>query len=77
MKKMKKNDSPVLKVSLMVDEIAEEELMIQDVVNIELCECSRRNPRRSAKHAYHSGTFASSIAHAGICFRNSGPSKIR
>ena len=28
--------------------------------------CSRRNPRHSAKHAYHTGILASSIAHAGI-----------
>ena len=32
--------------------------------------CSRRNPRRSAKHAYHNGILTSSIAHAGISFRN-------
>ena len=28
--------------------------------------CSRRTSRRSAKHAYHTGVKASSIAHAGI-----------
>ena len=28
--------------------------------------CSRRTLRRSAQHAYHTGTYASSIAHAGI-----------
>ena len=27
---------------------------------------SRRNPRRSAKYVYHTGTLASSIAHAGM-----------
>ena len=31
--------------------------MIQDVGNIELCvNCSKRNPTRSAQHAYHIGT---------------------
>ena len=31
--------------------------------------CSRRIPKRSAQHAYHTGTWASSIAHAGISCR--------
>ena len=44
----------------------ESKKMIQDVGNIELCDCSRRNPKRSAKHAYHTGVKASSVAHAGI-----------
>ena len=34
----------------------ESKQVIQDVGNIELCEFYlRRNPRRSAKHAYHTG----------------------
>ena len=31
--------------------------------------CSRRTPSRSAKHAYHTGVKALSIAHAGISCR--------
>ena len=43
--------------------------MIQDVGNIELCELLKTEPKkRSAKHAYHTGTLASSIAHAGTSF---------
>ena len=30
--------------------------MIQDVGNINYVNCSRRNPKRSAQHAYHIGT---------------------
>ena len=42
----------------------ESKQMISNCVN-----CSRRKPRRSAKHAYHTGILASSIAHAGISCR--------
>ena len=31
--------------------------------------CLRRTPKRSAKHAYHTGVKASSVAHAGISFK--------
>ena len=31
--------------------------------------CSRRNPKRSAQHDYHTGVKATSIAHAGISCR--------
>ena len=34
----------------------ESKQIIQDVGNIELCEFSKRNPKRSAQHAYHIGT---------------------
>ena len=35
----------------------ESKKMIQDVRNVELCELPRkRNPKRSAQHAYHIGT---------------------
>ena len=38
--------------------------------------CSRRNPKRSAKYVYHTGTLASSIARAGTsCVKEEG--KIR
>ena len=35
----------------------ESKKMIHDVGNIELCELLRRNPKRSAQHAYHIGTL--------------------
>ena len=41
----------------------ESKQMIHEVGNIELCE--RRNPKRSAKYVYHTGTLASSVARAG------------
>ena len=35
--------------------------------------CSRRNPKRSAKYVYHTGTLASSIARAGTsCVKEEG-----
>ena len=38
--------------------------------------CSRRNPKRSAKYVYHTGTLASSVARAGTsCVKEEG--KIR
>ena len=40
--------------------------MIQDVGNVELFQLFETDLRRSAKHAYHIGVKASSIAHAGI-----------
>ena len=41
----------------------------QDVGTSNHVNCSRRNPKRSAQHADHIGTCASSIAHAGISCR--------
>ena len=39
--------------------------------------CSRRTLRRSAKHAYHTGVLASSIAHAGIsCRKKQWPTEV-
>ena len=45
---------------------AESKRMIQEVGTVSCLNCSRRTPRRSAKHAYHTGLKASSIVHAGI-----------
>ena len=45
---------------------AKSKKMIQDVGNIELFELFETDPKRSAKHAYHTGVKVSSIAHAGI-----------
>ena len=44
----------------------ESKQMIQDVGYIELCELLKTDPKRSAKHAYHTGISAWSLAHAGI-----------
>ena len=44
----------------------ESKKMIQDVATSNCVNCSRRNPKRSAKHACHSGISAPSIAHAGM-----------
>ena len=44
----------------------ESKKMIQEVGNIELFELLETGPKRSAKHVYHTGVQASSIAHAGI-----------
>ena len=43
--------------------------MIQDVGIAELFELFETDLRRSAKHAFHSGVKASSIAYACISFR--------
>ena len=43
--------------------------MIQDVGSIELFELLETETKRSAQHAYHTGTSASSIAHADISCR--------
>ena len=52
--------------------------MIQDVGNIELCESLETEPKRSAKHAYHTGISAWSTARAGIpCRKKRGESEIR
>ena len=42
----------------------ESKQMIHEVGNIELCELLTRNPKRSAKYVYHTGTSASSTARA-------------
>ena len=52
---------------------AESKRMIQDVGNVELFEMIETDPRRSAKHAYHTGVKASSIAHAGISYKKQWP----
>ena len=38
--------------------------------------CSRRTPKRSAKHAYHTGVKASSIANAGISWKKECPIEV-
>ena len=40
--------------------------MSQDLGNVDFLNCLWRTLKRSAKHAYHTGVKASSIAHAGI-----------
>ena len=44
----------------------ESKRMIQDVGNVKLFELLETDLQRSAKHAYHTGAKASSIAHVGI-----------
>ena len=44
---------------------AESKRMIQEVGNEKLFELLETDPRRSAKHAYHTGVKALSIVHAG------------
>ena len=43
----------------------ESKQMIHEVGNIDLCDYLTRNPKRSAKYVYHTGTLASSTARAG------------
>ena len=43
----------------------ESKQMIRDVGTSNYVNCSRRNPKRSAKYVYHTGTLASSVARAG------------
>ena len=51
--------------------------MIQNVGSSNYVNCSRRNPKRSAKHAYHTGISAWSIARAGIsCTKKQRPIEI-
>ena len=54
----------------------ESKQMIRDVATSNYVNCSKRNPKRSAKYVYHTGTLASSIACAGTsCVKEEG--KIR
>ena len=48
----------------------ESKRMIQDVGNVELFELLETDPKRNAKHAYHTGVKASSVAHAGISYNS-------
>ena len=50
--------------------------MIKDVGNVELFELFETDPKRSAKHAYHTGMKASSIAHAGISWKKQWPIEV-
>ena len=54
----------------------ESKQMIRVLETSNCVNCSRRNPKRSAKYVYHTGTLASSIARAGTsCVKEEG--KIR
>ena len=51
----------------------ESKQMIRDVGNIELCELLETEPKRNTMYVYHTGTLASSIAHAGTsCVKEEG-----
>ena len=45
------------------------ELKIQDVATWNCLNCLRRTPKRSAKHACHTGVKVLSVAHAGISLK--------